>query len=54
MTRARIAATTVEMHDGRLALLVEIQPDVGLGPLVMDPFGEPTAPADDDLFEDRG
>ena len=54
MTRARIAATIVEMHDGRPAFLVEIEPNLGLGPLVVDPLGEATEPAGDDLFEDLG
>ena len=34
------AATAVELDDGRLALLVEMEPDPGLGPLVLGPFGD--------------
>ena len=38
-----IAVTAVEMDDGRPALLVDIDPDPGLGPLVVDPLGEASA-----------
>ena len=34
------AATPGELDDGRVALLVEIEPDPGLGPLVVGPFGD--------------
>jgi hypothetical protein len=43
MGRATIAATVVEMADGRLALLVEMDPDPGPGPVVIDPVGDDPA-----------
>lgn len=54
MSRATIAATVVEMADGRLALLVEMEPDPGLGPVVIDPAGDPAALADPDSPEETG
>jgi hypothetical protein len=36
MMQATIAATVVEMADGRLALVVEMEPDSGAGPIVVD------------------
>ena len=41
--RASIAVTVVEMDDGRLALLVETEPDPGLGPRVIGPLGDASA-----------
>jgi hypothetical protein len=41
-----IAATIVEMPDGRLALPVEVERDPGLGPLVIDPVGADRASDD--------
>ena len=46
------AATPVELDDGRLALLVEIEPDPGLGPLVVGPFGDASAIASQDSPEE--
>jgi hypothetical protein len=46
--RVTIAVTAVEMDDGRLALLVETEPDLGLGPLVVGPLGEASAIARQD------
>jgi hypothetical protein len=46
MMRVMIAATVVEMADGGLALLVEMEPDPGLGPPVVDPLGDVSASAD--------
>lgn len=48
MMHATIAATVVEMPDGRLALLVEMEPDAGLGPLVIDPVANDPASVDRD------
>jgi hypothetical protein len=45
------AVTPVELDDGRLALLVEIEPDPGLGPLVIGPLG-PSAIASQDSPEE--
>jgi hypothetical protein len=52
--RATVAATIVEMEDGRLAILVEMEPDPGLGPLVVDPVGEASALADPDGPAEQG
>jgi hypothetical protein len=41
--RASIAVTAVEMDDGRLAFLVEMEPDPGRGPLVLGPLGDASA-----------
>ena len=46
------AATPVELDDGRLALLVEIEPDPGVGPLVVGPFGDASAIASQDSPEE--
>ena len=46
------AARAVELDDGRLALLVEIEPDPGLGPLVVGPFGDASAIASQDSPEE--
>lgn len=46
MSRAIFAATVVEMDDGRLALLIELEPDPGFGPLVVDPVSDATASGD--------
>jgi hypothetical protein len=43
MMRVAISATVVEMDDGRLALLIETEPDLGLGPLVVGPLGDASA-----------
>jgi hypothetical protein len=51
VTQATIAATVVEMDDGRLALLVEMEPDPGLGPVVIDPVGGASSGADPDGLE---
>jgi hypothetical protein len=48
MMHATIAATVVEMPNGRLVLLVEMEPDAGLGPLVIDPVGSDAAFVDRD------
>jgi hypothetical protein len=50
--RATIAATLVEMADGRLAVMVEIEPDPGLGPVVVDPVGEAAALASSATVEE--
>ena len=47
----RFAVTPVELDDGRLALLVEIEPDPGLGPLVIGPL-VPSAIASQDSPEE--
>ena len=46
------AATPVELDDGRLALLVEIEPDPGVGPLVVGPLGDASAIASQDCPEE--
>jgi hypothetical protein len=48
MIQATIAATVVAMADGRLALLLEMEPAPGLGPLVIDPVGHDPASVDRD------
>jgi hypothetical protein len=48
--RVTIAVTAVEMDDGRLAFLVEMKPDPGRGPFVIDPLG-PSAIASQDSPE---
>ena len=48
----RFAATAVELDDGRVALLVEIEPDPSLGPLVVGPLGDPSATASQDTLEE--
>jgi hypothetical protein len=53
MSRATIAATIVEIDDGRLALLVEMEPDPALGPLVIDPVGADQSSADRDSPGER-
>ena len=40
MNRATIGVTVVEMAGGRPALLIEIEPDLGIGSLVVDPLGD--------------
>jgi hypothetical protein len=52
MMQAMIAATVVEMVDGRIVLLVEMEPGLGLGPSVIDPVGEASALADPDGLEE--
>jgi hypothetical protein len=54
MIQATIAATIVEMPDGRLALLVEMEPDPGAGPIVVDPVGDASSFADPDGLEAQG
>jgi hypothetical protein len=44
----------VEMDDGRLALLVETEPDDGFGPIVVDPLGDASSFADPDDREAPG
>ena len=46
--RVTIAVTHVEMNDGRLALLVDLEPDPGLGPFVVGPLGDASAVAGKD------
>ena len=46
MICATLAATLVEMADGRPALLVEMGPELGLGPAVVDPADEDLGIAD--------
>jgi hypothetical protein len=48
MIQARIGATVVEMADGRLAMLVEMEPDSGWGPLVIDPADDDPGSSDRD------
>jgi hypothetical protein len=52
MSRATIAATIVEMDDGRLTLLVEMEPAPGLGPAVVDSAANVTPRADPDGLEE--
>jgi hypothetical protein len=42
------------MDDGRLALLVEMGPEHGLGPIVVDPAGEGLGVADPEDLEAPG
>jgi hypothetical protein len=42
------------MRDGRLALLVEMEPDPGARPIVVDPVGDASSVADPDDLEAQG
>jgi hypothetical protein len=54
VSRATIAATIVEMDDGRVALLVEMEPAPGQGPWVVESAADPTTVADPDGREEHG
>jgi hypothetical protein len=45
---ATLRAALVEMDDGRPVLLVELEPDVGVGPFVVDPLGSGVSGCDGD------
>jgi hypothetical protein len=53
MAGVKISATAVEMDDGRPVLLVEFEPDRGIGPFVVDPLGSSSPPGDDDSREEH-
>jgi hypothetical protein len=53
MVEVRVSATVVDLDDGRPVVLVEFEPDRGLGPFVVDPLGESAQLGDDDSVEDQ-
>jgi hypothetical protein len=54
MMQATITATVVTMADGRLALLVEMEPDSSAGPIVVNPVGDASSFADPDGLDAQG